>query len=70
MRPLTAVAPDVHALTSPPPPTAPPSATLVSRHVGFSKKSIEQLGVIKELNALVCITGASRPHHSSLVCTS
>ncbi|GAA5915260.1 hypothetical protein JCM8208_004517 [Rhodotorula glutinis] len=37
--------------------SAPPSATLVSRHVGFSKKSIEQLGVIKELNALVCITG-------------
>ncbi|GAA5946072.1 hypothetical protein JCM3775_007212 [Rhodotorula graminis] len=37
--------------------SAPPSATLVSRHVGFSRKPIEQLGVIKELNALVCITG-------------
>lgn len=37
--------------------TAPPAATFVSRHDGFSKKSIEQLGVIKELNALVCLSG-------------
>lgn len=38
---------------------APPAATLVSRHDGFSKKPIDQLGVIKELNALVCLSGES-----------
>ncbi|GAA5890028.1 hypothetical protein JCM6882_009206 [Rhodosporidiobolus microsporus] len=37
--------------------TGPPSATLVSRHDGFSKKAIDQLGVIKELNGLVCSSG-------------
>ncbi|GAA6019853.1 hypothetical protein JCM11491_004841 [Sporobolomyces phaffii] len=37
--------------------SAPPAATLVSRHPGLSKKSIDQLGVVKELNALVCLSG-------------
>ncbi|GAA5999473.1 Vam6p [Rhodotorula paludigena] len=44
--------------------TAPPSATLVSRHEGFSSKPIEQLGVIKELNALVCLSGGDLALHS------
>ncbi|GAA5895940.1 Vam6p [Sporobolomyces salmoneus] len=42
-----------HASTS----SAPPAATLVSKHPGQLKKSIDQLGVIKELNALVCLSG-------------
>ncbi|BGP41330.1 Vacuolar morphoproteinsis protein 6 [Rhodotorula kratochvilovae] len=42
----------------------PPSATLVNRHDGFSKKPIEQLGVIKELNALVCLSGGDLTLHS------
>ncbi|GAA5832662.1 hypothetical protein JCM11251_001402 [Rhodosporidiobolus azoricus] len=37
--------------------TGPPSATLVSRHDGFSKKAIDQLGVIKELNGMLCLSG-------------
>ncbi|GAA5982475.1 hypothetical protein JCM5350_000425 [Sporobolomyces pararoseus] len=37
--------------------STPPAATLVSKHPGLSKKSIDQLGVIKELNALVCLSG-------------
>ncbi|GJN90166.1 hypothetical protein Rhopal_003165-T1 [Rhodotorula paludigena] len=44
--------------------TAPPSATLVNRHEGFSSKPIEQLGVIKELNALVCLSGGDLALHS------
>ncbi|KAJ8293712.1 Vam6/Vps39-like protein [Rhodotorula toruloides] len=44
--------------------TAPPTATLVNRHDGFAKKSIEQLGVIKELNALVCLSGGDLTLHS------
>lgn len=40
---------------------APPAATLVSRHDGFTKKAIDQLGVIKELNALICLSGISFP---------
>ncbi|GAA6050759.1 hypothetical protein JCM3770_006612 [Rhodotorula araucariae] len=44
--------------------SAPPSATLVSRHDGFAKKPIEQLGVIKELNALVCLSGGDLTLHS------
>ncbi|GEM08903.1 rab guanyl-nucleotide exchange factor [Rhodotorula toruloides] len=43
---------------------APPTATLVGRHDGFAKKSIEQLGVIKELNALVCLSGGDLTLHS------
>ncbi|GAA5930252.1 Vam6p [Sporobolomyces koalae] len=42
-----------HASTS----SAPPAATLVSRHPAVSRKSIDQLAVIKELNALVCLSG-------------
>lgn len=37
--------------------TAPPTATLVSKHEGFCKKPIEQLGVSKELNGLLCLSG-------------
>ncbi|GAA6044405.1 hypothetical protein JCM8097_002743 [Rhodosporidiobolus ruineniae] len=43
---------------------APPSATLVSRHEGFSKKAIDQLGAIKELNALVSLSGGDVSLHS------
>lgn len=45
--------------------TAPPAATLVSRHDAFAKKPIEQLGVVKELNALLCLSGKSRCWPSS-----
>lgn len=36
---------------------APASAQLVSRHDNFAKRSVDQLAIIKELNALVCLSG-------------
>ncbi|KAI5477615.1 rab guanyl-nucleotide exchange factor [Pseudohyphozyma bogoriensis] len=39
------------------------STTLVSRHDGFAKKAIDQLGVIKELNGLLCLSGGDLTLH-------
>ncbi|GAA6062923.1 hypothetical protein JCM10212_007154 [Sporobolomyces blumeae] len=43
--------------SSPSTSTAPPAVTLVARHDRLTNKSIDQLAVIKELNALVCLSG-------------
>ncbi|ORY62729.1 hypothetical protein BCR35DRAFT_308965 [Leucosporidium creatinivorum] len=43
---------------------SPPSATLVSKHEGFCKKAVDQLGVIKELNGLLCLSGGDLTLHS------
>ncbi|GAA6017561.1 hypothetical protein JCM8202_000334 [Rhodotorula sphaerocarpa] len=42
----------------------PPTATFVSRHDRFASKAIDQLAVIKELNALVCLAGGDLTLHS------
>ncbi|GAA5987416.1 hypothetical protein JCM10908_001946 [Rhodotorula pacifica] len=42
----------------------PPTATFVARHDRFSRKQIDQLGIIKELNALVCLAGGDLTLHS------
>ncbi|GAA5966350.1 hypothetical protein JCM21900_005140 [Sporobolomyces salmonicolor] len=47
----------VFDLSHPSTSASPPVATLVSRHDGFCRKAIDQLSVIKELNALVCMSG-------------
>ena len=47
---------------------AQPKATFVSRHAGFVKKSIDQLAVLKELNGLLCLSGA--PAIACGVCAS
>ncbi|GAA5871131.1 hypothetical protein JCM1840_007600 [Sporobolomyces johnsonii] len=47
----------VFDLSHPSTSASPPTATLVSRHDGFCRKAIDQLSVIKELNALVCLSG-------------
>ncbi|KAK4703357.1 Vam6/Vps39-like protein vacuolar protein sorting-associated protein 39, partial [Phenoliferia sp. Uapishka_3] len=44
--------------------TTPPAATLASRHDAFAKQPIEQLGIIKELNALLCLSGGDLTLHS------
>ncbi|GAA5948447.1 hypothetical protein JCM10213_004425 [Rhodosporidiobolus nylandii] len=46
--------------------SAPPSATLVNRLEGFTKqgKAVDQLGVIRELNGLVCLSGGDVTLHS------
>ncbi|KAM0752115.1 hypothetical protein T439DRAFT_299856 [Meredithblackwellia eburnea MCA 4105] len=44
--------------------STPPTASFVSRHDGFAKKSIEQLGVIKELNAILCLSAGDLTLHS------
>lgn len=42
----------------------PPSATFVARHDRFVPHKIDQLAVIKELNALVCLAGGDLTLHS------
>lgn len=45
-------------------PSLLPSATFVARHERFMPRQIDQLAVIKELNALVCLAGGDLTLHS------
>ncbi|KAK4050609.1 Vacuolar morphogenesis protein 6 [Microbotryomycetes sp. JL201] len=48
--------------------TALPSATLVSKHKAFVKKQVDQLGIVQELNALVCLSGGDLSLHDISSC--